>query len=99
MPVTVPRKNLYEYSVRLDRVLDLTTPAARNAVAVSAEDLIADNHRRCQRIGSEAYLSGFQAVISFSSAGRDEIMAVFVGRTGEGGLFWELREEWPIVTY
>ncbi len=99
VPVVVPRKNLYNYGVDLERVLDLTIPASMESVGVSQQDLTSDDHRICRAIGREAYLSGLQAVVSFSSTGQDRIMAVFVGRTSKDSLSWELREEWPSVRY
>ena len=99
VPVAVPRKNLYRYSVDLGRVLDLTIPETRKAVGVPHQELMSDDHRSCRAVGREAYLSGLQAVVSFSSTGQDNIMAVFVGRTKPDSLSWELREEWPAVSY
>lgn len=78
---SLPASNLYRFSVDLRLVLDLTREATRSVVGVTLDALVSDDWSACQDVGKRAYDEGFQAVLSRSSTGRDNIMAVFTERS------------------
>ena len=82
---SLPASNLYRFSVDLRLVLDLTREATRSVVGMTLDDLVSDDWSACQDVGKRAYDERFQAVLSWSSTGRDKIMAVFTERS-EGSL-------------
>lgn len=92
----LPRR-LYEYGVRLDRVLDLTAERTRGHLGISTEELTSDDLTRPRALGQLAYRAGLQALRSPSASGVGEILAVFPELVPAGGLRPRLLEEWRRV--
>lgn len=59
---------VYELRISPDRVLDVSDPANRAELNVSASALVADNAAETRRIGRHARDAGFQAVLAPSAA-------------------------------
>jgi RES domain-containing protein len=87
-------RSLYEYEVRIDRVLDLTDSSVREHVGAEERDLVGDRWEPAQRIGAAAYEAGIEAIRSPSAAGRDDVLAVFPGHLGGDCLQPRLLEIW-----
>ena len=72
----LPRR-LWRVEGRLTRVLDLTDEAVLGVVGVQRDDLLHDDFRITRKIGEAAYQAYFQAVLSPSATGIDQVLAVF----------------------
>lgn len=72
----LPRE-LFKISTDLEKVLDLTDDSTLDALAITALDLIREDHRLTQEIGEAAHGHGFQAIRSPSATGVDHIVAIF----------------------
>ena len=51
---TYAKRVLYEVEVSVTALIDLTTPDALAAVGLSIDDVLADSHGACQRVGGAA---------------------------------------------
>jgi RES domain-containing protein len=58
------------------RVLDLTDPRVREALAVTEADLTSDDLARCQALGNAAWAAGLEGVLAPSAALAGEIILV-----------------------
>lgn len=72
----LPRE-LFKISTDLEKVLDLTDDSTLDALAITALDLIREDHRLTQEIGEAAHEHGFQAIRSPSATGVDHVVAIF----------------------
>jgi RES domain-containing protein len=89
---------LYEYQVRLDRVLDLTSPEVVAPLGLSAAVLTSSDWTVCRDVGEAAHAAGFQAITSPSATGVDEVLAVFPASLGgDHHLLADLAEEWSTI--
>jgi RES domain-containing protein len=89
----LPRE-LYEFDIDLDRTLDLTDAAARQAVGVGLDALIGPDWTVCNELGVIAHALGIQAIHSASATGTDDVLAVFMQNVGLGKLAPQLVETW-----
>ena len=91
-------RHLYQYGIRLDRVLDLTHDAVRGEVGLGLEVLTGPDWAACQDLGTTAHALGVQAILSPSATGFDDVLAVFVQHIGLGTVEPKLVEEWHALT-
>jgi len=92
----LPRE-LWEFRVELEKVLDLTDAAILDAVGLAAADLVREDHRLTQQIGEAAHEFDFQAILSRSATGVDEILAVLPENLAGAVMTMDLVEEWRTV--
>ena len=89
----LPRE-LWEITVALNKVLDLTDATTRDALGLVPTDLIRNDHSYTQDIGEAAHEQGFQAIRSPSATGVDDVLAVFPENLAGAVLRVELVREW-----
>jgi RES domain-containing protein len=70
------RRRIGRARVESLRVLDLTDPQVREALAVTEADLTSDNLTRCQALGDAARAAGFEGIVAPSAALADEIILI-----------------------
>jgi len=89
----LPRE-LWQISAELEKVLDLTDAATLEALALTADDLVRDDHRFTQDLGEAAHEHGFQAIRTPSATGVDHILAIFTENLAGAVLAVELVALW-----
>ena len=89
----LPRE-VFEISVDLDRVLDITDPATLDALGVEPPDLVREDHRFTQGIGKAADEHAFQAIRSPSATGVDHVLAIYPEKLAGAVLDVRLLGEW-----
>ncbi|MGH3440985.1 MAG: RES family NAD+ phosphorylase [Nitriliruptorales bacterium] len=70
---------LYEYAVRLGRVLDLRDPDTLQALGLHP-DLSSAPAARCQEVGEAAHYLGLEGILASSAAGSGDVLAVYLDR-------------------
>ena len=93
----LPRE-LWRLTVELTKVLDLTNPAAVQALGVRPADLVRDDRRLTREIGEAAHAHHFQAIRSASATGVDEVVAILPENLAGAALTTDLIEEWVETT-
>ncbi len=88
----LPRE-LHAFDVRLTAVLDLSSAAARTALALSDAQLCADDPLPCREIGEAAHYVGLEAVMAPSAAGGGTVLAVFLEKLRPGSVLEARRSE------
>lgn len=78
-----PRR-LATIEVRLGRVLDLTSPAVREALGVTLETLTDDGTAMTRSIGAAAHRLGYEGILAPSATGEGTVLAVFPDRLAAG---------------
>lgn len=78
----------------MDNVLDLTDPPPPTDLGLVAEDLVRSDHQLTREIGAAAHEHGFQAILSNSAAGIDQVVAIFPARLAGAVLEANLLGEW-----
>jgi RES domain-containing protein len=74
------RRRIGRARVESLRVLDLTDPEVRQALALTEADLTGDDLTRCQALGDAARTAGFEGILAPSAALTGEIiLVVFAG--------------------
>jgi len=89
----LPRE-LFEISVDLDKVLDLTAAAALDSLGIERPDLVREDHRFTQEIGEAAHEHAFQAIRSPSATGVDDVLAIFPEKLAGAAPNVRLLGEW-----
>ena len=89
----LPRE-LWEITVGLNKVLDLTDATTLDALGLAPTDLIRDDHNYTQDIGEAAHEQGFQAIRSPSATGVDDVLAILPENLAGAVLRVELVREW-----
>lgn len=89
----LPRE-LWVVGTRLRRVLDLTRPTNLQALGVSSQDLVRDNHRFTQDLGLAAHEFRFEAIRTPSATGIGEVFALLLDHIGGTALETDLLETW-----
>ena len=92
----LPRE-LWSVAASLERVLDLTEPAALTSLGVASAELVRPDHAFTQQIGEAAHERGVQAIKAPSASGVDEVLAVFPENLGTITLQVELVQTWTTV--
>lgn len=87
-------RHLYQYRVRLSKVLDLADDDALKALDLARGDLTGPSWEVTQELGVAAHGMGWQAILSDSATGADRVLAVFPEAVGSGLLTSELVERW-----
>ncbi len=72
-------RDLVEYEVELEAVLDLTDPDSLTAVGLS-EALYSDDPTPCQQVGEAAHHLGREGLLAPSVTGEGSVLAVFLER-------------------
>ncbi|MEX1163944.1 MAG: RES family NAD+ phosphorylase [Nitriliruptor sp.] len=85
---------LYRYELDLHRVLDLTDAATRTHLCITKDELVADDWRVCQQLGTEAHAVGDQGIRTYSATGVDTVLVVFPELLGGSLIEAELVERW-----
>ena len=85
---------MWEITVALNKLLDLTDATTRDALGLAPTDLIRDDHSYTQDVGEAAHEHGFQAIRSPSATGVDEVLAIFPENLAGAVLRVELVREW-----
>jgi RES domain-containing protein len=80
----------------LTKVLDLTDTTVLEALGVVADELVRDDWSLTQEIGQAAYEHKFQAILSRSATGVDDVVAVMPENLRGAVLKAELIEEWAL---
>lgn len=73
----LPRE-LHRFDARLEAVLDLRGPEAREAVELTDRRLKSDDPALCQEIGAAAHALGLEGLVAPSAAGDGTVLAVFL---------------------
>ena len=89
----LPRE-LWSLTMRLDRVLDLTSRKALDKIGLDTPDLTSPDHALTQRIGEAAHERGYQAIRSPSATGVDHVLAVLPQNLGGAVIDIELITRW-----
>jgi RES domain-containing protein len=89
----LPRE-LYEISVELDKVLDLTDAATLDPLGIAPDRLVRLDHTLTQEIGQAAHEHAFQAIRSPSATGVGTVLAVFPENLAGAVLGARLLCEW-----
>lgn len=90
-------RSVYQYDLRMDRVLDLTDEATLAHLGLTPPQLVSDDWSLCQEIGVAAHAGGDQAIRSPSATGVDNIVAVFSETVGTSLKAVELTETWAEI--
>lgn len=93
----LPRE-LYRLTASLTRVLDLTDADVVAALDLVANDMLRDDWSLTQEIGEAAYERDFQAILSRSMTGVDDVLAVMPENLAGAVLKAELVEQWAVPT-
>ena len=95
----LPRR-LYTYEIRLTALLDLQDGEVREELALTDENLAADDLTACQEVGAAAHYAGFEGVFAPSATSAGTILAVFMDSLLAGSSIrvvhhetWEAPEE------
>lgn len=91
----LPRE-LYRLTASLTRVLDLTDAEVLAALGLVADDLVRDDRSITHEIGEAAHEHDFQAILSPSATGVDDVIAVMPENLAGALLKAELIEEWTV---
>jgi RES domain-containing protein len=88
-------RDLLEYELRLQHVIDLRLDAHAEALGLDGGDMAADDPRSCQLVGEAAHHAGFEALLAPSATGAGDIAAVFLDRMLPGSLVRDVaRTRW-----
>lgn len=91
-------RDLYRVTASLTNVLDLTDATVLTALGLVADDLVADDRSVIRAIGKSAYEHEFQAIVSRSATGVDDVVAVLPENVTGTVLEAELVERWTRVS-
>lgn len=91
-------RSVYQYELRLDRLLDLTQRATLEHLGLTTAQLVSDDWSFCQELGAAAHAGGDQAIRSPSATGVDQVIAVFTELAGTSLTSVERIEEWNDLT-
>jgi RES domain-containing protein len=89
----LPRQ-IYRYSISLERVLDLTASDVRHALGVDVDSLVDADWSSCQLLGVTAHALGYQAIRSPSATRIDDVLAVLIQNLGRGRISPFLAATW-----
>lgn len=87
-------RDLFQYRVYLNRVVDLTLKANQEQLGISQADLVGEDLSITRAIGESAQALGMQAALSFSATRHDSVLAVFLQNIGSGVLDTTIAETW-----
>jgi RES domain-containing protein len=89
---------LYEYTVALTSLLDLTDAQTLAAAELDVAHLVEDDRALTQQLGAMAHECGYQAVLSTSATGVDAVLAVLTDHLRGGRLEPRIAERWEHLT-
>lgn len=93
----LPRE-VHRLTASLARVLDLTDAEVLAALGLVADDLVRDDRSMTHEIGEAAHEHDFQAILSSSATGVDDVVAVMPENLAGAVLSTELIEQWTVPT-
>lgn len=93
----LPRE-LYRLTASLTKVLDLTDAEVVEALGLVADDMLREDWSLTHDIGEAAHEHDFQAILSHSATGVDDVIAVMPENLAGAVLKAELIEEWAVPT-
>lgn len=93
-PADLLPRRLWRIEGQLTRVLDLTDEATLHVVGVQHHDLVQDDLRITREIGEAAYQNRFQAILSPSATGIDQVLAIFTENLAGAVLTSTMIGEW-----
>ena len=73
-------RDLHEFRVRLEAVLDLRTETSLETVGLDLTRVRSDNPAPCQAVGEAAHYLGLEAVLAPSAAGSGNVLAILFDR-------------------
>ncbi len=77
------RRVLYELTVDVDQVVDLTGPAALGTVGLTMADVASDDFTTCQRVGGAIEWLGHGGILVPSARRAGNNMVILIGPGGE----------------
>lgn len=86
---------LHHVAVSALPVLDLSIPAALDAVGLTTDDIADEDWSACQAVGHAAWFLGLGGVLAPSAVGRGLVLAAFESQVGPGQL--TVRESEPLT--
>ena len=95
LAAVLPRE-LFQYDVDLQAIVDLRDPATREQLEVTVDELLAADRVRSQQVGEAASRLGIQALICPSATGIGDVLVVFVDNIGAGVCEPHLLGTWSI---
>lgn len=93
----LPRQ-LFNYGVALDRVLDLTDASILEQLGSAQSDLVGEDLSVTRSIGEAAHALDIQAIRSRSATEQDDVLAVLLENLGLGILVPTLEETWETIS-
>ena len=93
-PADLLPRELWQIVGELTKVLDLTEDATLNMIGIAREDLIREEFSLTRQIGEAAYEHQFQAILSPSATGVDQVLAIFTENLAGAVLYPKLVGEW-----
>jgi len=97
-PAGLLPRHLFRYTLRLDRVVDLSAEENLDRLGLSEDDLVSEDLSITRSIGEAAHSLGFQALRSKSAAGQDHVVAILIENIDREGLDPELEEVWSSLS-
>lgn len=86
---------MYQYEVRLSRIVDLRSPESWPDLGLTADRIRGPDQRPCQAVGDAAHYLGIEGLLAPSAAGVGEVLAIFLDRQApESGLDVAESETW-----
>jgi len=76
------KRVLYEVEVSIVELVDLTAPDALDAVGLTIDDICADDHSPCQRVGGAAAWLASGGLLVPSARTEDSNLVILVGTLG-----------------
>ncbi len=89
----LPRE-LWRVQTQLTRVLDLTDTKTLIVLNLNDADLVHDDHQLTREIGEAAYQHEFQAILTQSATGVDNVLAVLPDNLAASAMEARLLEDW-----
>jgi RES domain-containing protein len=80
------RRVLYELEVDVDKVVDLTDPAALASVGLTMADIASDDFTACQRVGGAIEWLGNGGILVPSARRAGDNMVILIGPGGEADI-------------
>lgn len=71
---------MYQYDVRLSRVVDLRSPASWRDLGLTADRIRGSDQQRCQAVGDAVHYLGLEGLLAPSAAGKGEVLVIFLDR-------------------
>lgn len=88
---------MYQYDIRLSRIVDLRSPTAWPDLDLTAERIRGPDLRRCQAVGDAVHYLGMEGLLAPSATGEGEVLTIFLDRQApESALYVGESETWTV---